>query len=199
MSKSNNIVPIIIGVSLGTIITGYIAYKKRGKIKSIFYKTMSTIQNQTWDYHTNKRINTLHPLVRNLATEFINRAEKELGIKLRVTSALRTWDEQKKLYNQGRSTPGKIVTWVGPGGSYHNYGLAIDVVEIKNGQPIWNNPNWDKIGRLGKQLGFEWGGDWSKNLDRPHFQMTFGMKTSELAAMYRSGNTKGNYININVA
>ncbi len=157
---------------------------------------MATLQNKTWDYHSNTRISTLHPLIREKAIEFINRAEKELGIKLRVTSALRTWSDQQKLYNQGRSAPGKIVTWASPGQSYHNYGLAFDVVEIKSGKALWNNPRWAEIGNLGKRLGFVWGGDWKGKIDRPHFQMTFGKHHSELAVQYKNGNRTGEYINI---
>jgi len=195
MSNSKT-VPILLGVSLIASIGVYLAYRNRSKIKSIYYSTMATLQNKTWDYHTNNRINTLHPRIREKVTEFINRAEQELGIKLRITSALRTWDEQATLYNKGRSIPGKIVTWAGPGQSYHNYGLAFDVVEIKNGRAIWDNPRWSEIGRLGKRLGFEWGGDWTRKLDRPHFQMTFGKHHSQLAVLYRSGNKTGEYINI---
>ncbi|WP_439648439.1 M15 family metallopeptidase [Aquimarina aggregata] len=71
-------------------------------------------------------------------------AEKELGIRLQVTSAFRSWKEQAQLYNQGRSSPGQIVTHAKAGESYHNYGLAFDVVEIRSGRPIWKNPNWQK-------------------------------------------------------
>lgn len=53
----------------------------------------------------------------------------------------------------------------------HNYDLAIDVVEIKNGQALWINPRWSEIGAIGKSIGFEWGGDWSGSRnDKPHFQ-----------------------------
>lgn len=41
----------------------------------------------------------------------------------------------------------------------HNYGLAINVVEVQNGFCLWINENWDKIGQLGKDAGFDWGGN----------------------------------------
>jgi hypothetical protein len=38
-----------------------------------------------------------------------------------------------------------------------------------NGQPVWENPNWPKIGEMGEKYGFQWGGRWKK-LDMPHFE-----------------------------
>ncbi len=159
-------------------------FSKRKGLQTLTTNTLNFIKQKTWDIVSDRRIRTLHPLVQDKAKEFIIRAERELGIKLRVTSALRTWEEQSRLYNQGRSAPGRIVTYAKAGESYHNYGLAFDVVEIKNGRAIWKNPNWQKIGDFGKALGFEWGGDW-QNPDRPHFQMRFGKHHTELAQAYR--------------
>ena len=107
-----------------------------------------------------RNIEKLHPKVRNKATEFINRVEKELGIKLRVTSTLRTFAEQDKLYAQGRTTKGGIVTNAKGGESNHNFGTALDVVPIVNGQADWKTTadTWNKIAKVGKSLGFEWGG-----------------------------------------
>ncbi len=137
------------------------------------YATMDT-----WDSHSNRRLAGMHPAVLPKAREFINRADHELGIKLRVppSGGFRSFAEQDRLKERGASM-------VGGGYSYHNYGMAVDVVEIKDGQALWNNPNWNRIANLGKSLGFEWGGDWRSFVDKPHFQMTFGLKTSELLRM----------------
>lgn len=158
--------------------------------------TVAFIKEKTWDVITDKRIQTLHPAIRNKAKEFVLRAEKELGIKLRVTSALRTFDEQAKLYEQGRRAKGKIVTNAKAGESMHNYGLAIDVVEMKDGKPLWNNPNWQVIANLGKSIGFSWGGDWRTLKDKPHFEMTFGYNKNELLTKYHLGERDGNYVHL---
>jgi lysozyme family protein len=129
---------------------------------------------KTWDSHSNRRITTLDSRVQASAIQFINETEADLGIQLRVTDALRTVAEQDKLYKGGK------VTKVRGGRSYHNYGLAIDVVEIKNGKALYSSPNWKKIAAIGKRIGFEWGGDWKSFVDKPHFQMTFGLSTLEL-------------------
>lgn len=169
------------------IIVTVIVFKKRKSLKRLATKSIDFLKQKTWDIITDRRINTLHPNIRAKAKEMIVRADKELGIRLRVTSGFRSWQEQTRLYNKGRSSPGKRVTNAKAGESYHNYGLAFDVVEIKNGKAIWNNPNWQRIGQLGKSLGFEWGGDWVGLVDKPHFQMRFGKHHTELAQMYRSG------------
>jgi hypothetical protein len=119
-----------------------------------------------------------------------------LGIQLRVTSALRTFEEQTTLYAQGRSTLGKIVTNAKAGKSLHNYGLAIDVVEIKNGQALWKNNNWDAIAELGKSIGFDWGGDWRSFKDKPHFEMMFGKELDELLSLYLKWDRDGEYVRI---
>ena len=43
----------------------------------------------------------------------------------------RTMEEQAALYAKGRTKPCKIVTKAKPGQSYHNYGLAFDLVPLK--------------------------------------------------------------------
>lgn len=139
----------------------------------------SHVTGPTWDEVSNRRIETLHYRVKESAYTLVNLARGE-DILLRVTSARRTFAEQANLYARGRTVPGKIVTNAKPGQSYHNYGLALDVVEMRDGKtPIWVNPNWARIGEIGKALGFEWGGDWN-HPDKPHFEMAFGQPWREL-------------------
>jgi peptidoglycan L-alanyl-D-glutamate endopeptidase CwlK len=154
------------------------------------------LHRPTWDSHTDRRIKQLHPRVQADAKKLIILLEENLGKQVRVTSGFRSFAEQDDLFAQGRSKPGSIVTNVRAGGSYHNYGLAVDVVEIKNGKALWKNPDWEKIGQLGEQIGFEWGGRWTGFTDRPHFQLTFGKKTSELKELFESGQRDGDYVNL---
>lgn len=176
-------------------IIGIVAYRKRKNIKKMAMNTINYLKEKTWDIHSDRRISKLHPQIQAKAREFIIRAERELGITLRVSSGFRGWEEQTRLYAQGRTAPGKRVTNAKAGESYHNYGLALDVVEIKNGQPVWNNPKWNEIGALGESLGFDWGGRW-KRPDRPHFAMTFGKHHTELAQLYKTGNRMGEFVNL---
>lgn len=148
------------------------------------------------DAVSNQRIASLHPEVQAQAAAFVNQVEAELGITLRVTSGFRSFAEQDALYEQGRSTPGDRVTNARGGQSYHNYGLALDVVEVRaNGSVNWNT-DWAAIGRIGERMGFEWGGNWNGFVDRPHFQMDFGLSTGQLLSRVNNGQTTGGFVNV---
>lgn len=156
------------------------------------------------DDRTIRNINRLHPKIRANAFRFVADARRQ-GINLIVTSSLRTIEEQNELYKQGRSKPGGIVTNAKGGTSYHNYGLAIDVVEIRDGKAIWNG-DWDKIAKIGKANGFEWGGDFKSFVDRPHFQLRKDpanknakpLHHTELLKRYQAGRKDGNgYVELN--
>jgi peptidoglycan L-alanyl-D-glutamate endopeptidase CwlK len=107
-------------------------------------------KRMTWDKVTDNRILKLHPAIRELATNFINTVQYGLDIKLRVTQSLRTYAEQDDLYAQGRTKPGRIVTNAKGGYSWHNFGLALDVVEILDGQLA------NRLG--GNRAGWNWFG-----------------------------------------
>lgn len=93
------------------------------------------------------------------------------GIDLAITAGHRSREEQARLYAQGRTTPGGIITYARPGTSRHESGRAIDVVPLKEGKPDWRSPHWGRLGALGQSLGLEWGGTWKRLTDRPHFQL----------------------------
>ena len=67
---------------------------------------------------------------------------------------------------------------------------------MKDGEALWNN-NWEKIGSLGEEFGFEWGGRWVDKEDRPHLQITFGFKERELFHRFTQGNTTNGLVNLN--
>lgn len=113
------------------------------------------------------RIKRLQPSIQPLAEQLVLNAAGA-GVPLRVVQDVRTPQEQQALLESGRG-----VTNAGANLSYHNYGLAFDVVpEEYLSLPNWNpeGPLWDKVGAIGKSIGLEWGGDWKKK-DRPHFQV----------------------------
>jgi hypothetical protein len=114
----------------------------------------------------------LHPVVEKLTLQFIKRVKEQHGITLLVTGTLRTIQEQDDLYKQGRVILGPIVTWVKGGNSWHNYGLAIDVVPVIGGKAVWGDSIiWQAIGLIGKDLGFIWGGDFPEGkTDSCHFE-----------------------------
>lgn len=121
----------------------------------------------------NVRIAELRPKVAEMARLFLAKC-KEQGIDLLITCGYRSPEEQDRLYQQGRTTPGAIVTNAKAGESYHQYRCAIDVVPLIGGKPLWTS-TYEKTSKIGKECGFFWGGDFEGNFkDKPHFQYTGG-------------------------
>jgi peptidoglycan L-alanyl-D-glutamate endopeptidase CwlK len=108
---------------------------------------------------------------------------KEQGIEILITSTYRSIQEQDALYAQGRTKPGAIVTNARGGYSFHNFGVAFDIVPIVNGKAQWNSiALFRRCGDIGKSLGLEWAGDWPKFREYCHFQRTQGMTLADFRA-----------------
>jgi len=118
------------------------------------------------------RLALVHPelarRIRNLADQLAAR-----GITIRITQGLRTWSEQQAIYNQGRTTPGKIVTDAKPGYSAHNFGYAVDFVVMNDGFPDWNDNDvqWLSVLSLALSCGLAEGAKWRTFPDRPHLYL----------------------------
>lgn len=131
----------------------------------------------------------LHPLVAEKKNELIALAADK-GINVVITQDFRSIEEQDALYEKGRTAEGNIVTHAKGGESYHNFGLAIDFALMSvDGQVIWDmnydgngnsRDDWMEVVKIAKDLGFEWGGDWTQFKDYPHLQMDFGLSIWEL-------------------
>lgn len=131
------------------------------------------------------RLAMLHPTVRDKFKVFIESAETGLGLTLRIVQGFRTFAEQSIIYDQGRTTSGKIVTWSPAGTSYHNYGLAIDVVPIVGTVALWNY-DYSKLRAFGAAQGITWGGDFPVGKkDRDHFECIGNLNWRELLHKYQ--------------
>jgi len=134
-----------------------------------------------------RAIEDLQPQVAEQARSLLDAAESE-GIDLIITSTLRDFEAQAALYAQGRTSPGKRVTNADAGDSAHNYGLAFDVVPMRNGKPVWGTTAdidrdlWERIGELGESVGLEWAGRWRTFKEYAHFQNLGGLTIDELKA-----------------
>lgn len=116
------------------------------------------------------RIEDLEPITLALCQAFLDKAAAA-GLELRITQTLRTMDQQAKLYAQGRTLPGPIVTKARPGQSAHNFGMAFDICFAgKKPYPPEHDPRWSQAGEIGKSVGLVWGGSWRGFKDRPHFE-----------------------------
>ena len=123
------------------------------------------------------RIEDLEPQTQQMCRAFLDLCAKN-GHNLRVTHTLRTMDEQTRLYEQGRTLPGPVVTNAQAGESPHNFAMAFDVCfdgkTIEQCYPPEKDQRWLEIGILGESLGLNWGGPNGKGdkftFDRPHFE-----------------------------
>ncbi|OYQ35049.1 peptidoglycan L-alanyl-D-glutamate endopeptidase [Flavobacterium cyanobacteriorum] len=145
------------------------------------------------DKPTQDRIAKLHPTVREEVAKIVTECNTALTgrAKIRITQGLRTLKEQEGLYSLGRTkvnpigvTPkkpfGSIVTNARAGQSIHNYGFAVDICLIIDGKTVswdtvkdWDNDqvaDWYECVRIFAKYGWDWGGNWKKFKDLPHFE-----------------------------
>ena len=157
------------------------------------------------DRITRERIDMLHPKVRDEVHEIYTEICEALTGRAicRFSHTLRTFAEQDELYAKGRTKPGRKVTNAKGGQSYHNYGLAVDIVLLKdtdgNGtfeSASWETnvdfdgdgiTDWQEVVAIFKRYGWEWGGEW-RFTDKPHFQKTFGYSIKELQELNKRHN-----------
>jgi len=113
--------------------------------------------------------------------------EKDLGFEIRVTQGKRSTAEQRAIWIQGRGdlasvnqlrsevgmppitdAQNKVVTHAPPGHSWHEYGLAVDVVPMTP-VPDWNesHPTWKTIVAKARENGLLDGVGFN---DEPHLQ-----------------------------
>lgn len=129
----------------------------------------------------------LHPRLQSKIKELILKSAKA-GLLIGIGECVRTVEEQDALYAQGRTEPGNIVTNA-KGSTYssmHQWGIAFDFYR-NDGQGLYNDSDafFRQVGKIGKSIGLEWGGDWRSPVDKPHFQLPdWGSTPAKLKAMY---------------
>jgi len=120
----------------------------------------------------------LHPAFRSRIAKVLAQLDAE-GIPFRIFEGYRTPERQRWLWEQGRSRPGAIVTKAQPWESYHQYGLASDLVLFVNGQWSWDTSGpraawWKRMKALGRANGLE-----ALSFEMPHLQIA-GTSIAEL-------------------
>lgn len=150
---------------------------------------------------TSRKIDELAFPAKIRALNFLADA-RAAGIDLLVTCTLRDAEAQEALYAQGRSAPGRIVTHARGGDSFHQYGVALDVVPLRHGKPVWGTSGdgidedpaddqtddlelWQRVGAIGEACDLEWAGRWKRGREFPHFQFTGGLTIAD----FRAGRT----------
>lgn len=145
------------------------------------------------DKPSQDRIALLHPKIREEVASIVREANIALTgrASVRISQGLRTISEQNALYAQGRTDKTKkIVTNAKGGSSYHNFGLAIDIVLILDGKTAsWDDKtdfdgdkvsDWMEVVAIFKKYGYAWGGDFRSIKDSPHFEKSMGFTTKQL-------------------
>lgn len=133
-----------------------------------------------------REVKELHPEVQKRLLAFRGRCSQE-GIDLLVISTYRDFESQNALYEQGRTTPGHIVTNAKAGDSYHNWRCAFDAVPLVTGKPLWQvflkdgtmHPMWKRVGEIAAECGLEWAGTWKSFKEYDHFQYTAGLTLAD--------------------
>lgn len=133
---------------------------------------------------SSRKIEHLHPKVQTMAIRFKEECAAE-EIDILITCTWRDNEEQDRLYARGRTVMFEdghkvgIVTNAKAGQSLHNYGLALDVVPMRGGKPVWGQTGadaalWERVGAIAERVGFEWAGRWKRFRELPHLQYTGG-------------------------
>jgi len=143
-----------------------------------------------FDSRTETNIATLHPKVQVKAREFMSACIPEMaksGVDVRIIGGYRTYDMQNKLYAQGRTESGQIVTNARGGYSNHNFATAFDIGLFKGPKYLEDSPLYEECGKIGVSVGLEWGGAWKGITDEPHFQLATGLTMAQMRERVAEG------------
>lgn len=106
-------------------------------------------------------------------------AAARLGMPIRITSGYRSFSKQDKLYAQGRTTTGNIVTNAKGGQSMHNYRIALDYCFKGNDPYPKDSKKWKTVNNMAELLGFYSYGN-SLGWDYGHIQLMFGLSEKDV-------------------
>jgi peptidoglycan LD-endopeptidase CwlK len=146
------------------------------------------------DPRSEANIATLLPAAARMARALLGRVNDRrlgTGIVVKIIAGTRSYAEQEALYAEGRTAPGVIVTNAPAGYSNHNFGIAFDVGIFNGGLYLGDSPLYVQVGHMGRDLGLEWGGDWTSFPDEPHFQLSSSYSLAAARQLVAEGKWEG--------
>ena len=115
-------------------------------------------------------ISALSPEAQKACNLFMAECKKR-GLNVLITETYRSQERQNYLYQQGRTRPGKVVTWTKK--SRHTSRRAWDICKNKKGEEYSDESFFKACGEVAKKYGITWGGTWkTPNTDTPHFEVS---------------------------
>ena len=149
-------------------------------LKNLFQKKIQVIDNAPQLPEQSQEKNTMLYGVTDAKTKGLNpdlwnavlQIVAVYPYPLYLIEGVRTLETQEKYYNQGRTTPGPIITNAKPGQSPHNYGAAVDLVPFINGKAAWDDESKFKLlADTAQSVGLK-AGYYFRNLkDSPHIEL----------------------------
>ncbi len=148
------------------------------------------IELGTFDSRTERCIRTLQVPAQAAARKAL-KVILDAGITARIISGTRTYAEQDALFRQGRyGNPGKVITNARGGQSNHNFGIAWDIGIFVDGKYLGESDLYSQAGTAIASAEFselEWGGNWVKFKDLPHYQLATGLSLSQMRRKFENG------------
>lgn len=166
-----------------------------------------------------RNLNDLSPQMQIKAKMFVEMCA-ERGVRVLIYCTKRTLIEQAKLFRQGRTyieiknkmyklrkrgfgflsdiiekvgpqRGSRIVTWAGPGESWHNYAEAFDAAPLEDidgdgrFDALWDikkyAEQWEIMHITAEELGLTVGGRWKgRKQDSPHYQLRSGTNPTRI-------------------
>jgi peptidoglycan L-alanyl-D-glutamate endopeptidase CwlK len=143
---------------------------------------------QELDERTSEHLSTLDPkaLERFAQLCLLGKATAAtFGCDWVMIEGHRTWKEQDELYLRVPK-----VTSAKGGFSNHNFGIAADFGVFRgksyldSENPILARRVHEACAVHARKLGFDWGGDWKKLKDYPHFEIATGLTLAQKRKLY---------------
>jgi peptidoglycan LD-endopeptidase CwlK len=113
------------------------------------------------------RLGDVHPEL----SRRIHQLSDRLSFPVRITQGLRSFAEQQRLYDEGRTISGVIVTRAKPDQSAHCFLYAVDIAPTDGEGGIdWNGKDakWAEILEKAPACGLAEGAQWRTFPDEPH-------------------------------